>query len=57
MGLEAELGVEVSADASDESLEGGTWEEVVDALLVSLDLSEGNGTGLSSELSLLLHAS
>ena len=45
--------IDLHADGSDDSLEGGSWKEEVGRLLVSLDLSEGDGTWLESNLSLL----
>lgn len=44
--------IELHADGSHDSLEGGSWQEEVGGLLVSLDLSESNGTWLESILSL-----
>ena len=45
--------IDLHADGSDDSLEGGSWKEEVGRLLVSLDLSQGDGTWLVSDLSLL----
>ena len=52
--LEAELAVDAVADGSDKALEGSLGEHEGGGLLVSLDLSDGNGSG--SESSLGLHA-
>ena len=52
--LEAELAVNAVADGSDKALEGSLGEHECGGLLVSLDLSDGNGSG--SESSLCLHA-
>ena len=45
--------IDLHADGSDDSLEGGSWKEEVGRLLVSLDLPKGDGTWLVSDLSLL----
>lgn len=52
--LEAELSVNTVADGSDEALEGSLGEHEGSGLLVSLNLSDGNGSG--SESSLCFHA-
>ena len=58
LGLEAEVMVHVHSDASDESLEGRSWQQHIDRLLVAFDLSESDGARLVSHLALLdfLHA-
>ena len=50
--LEAELAVDTVADGSDEALEGSLGKHEGGGLLVSLDLSESNGTGSESSLGL-----
>ena len=50
LGLEAEIVIDSSANISDQSLERSSWNEEVSRLLVSLDLSEGNGARLESHL-------
>ena len=44
-GLEAEVGLEVLGDLTDEALEGGLADEEVGGLLVLADLAEGDGAG------------
>ena len=44
-GLEAEVGLEVLGDLTDEALEGGLADDEVGGLLVLADLAEGNSTG------------
>ena len=44
-GLEAEVGLEVLGDLTDEALEGGLADEEVGGLLVLADLTESDGTG------------
>ena len=44
-GLEAEVGLEVLSDLTDETLEGELPDEELSALLVTTDLTESDGTG------------
>ena len=44
-GLEAEVGLEVLGDLTDETLEGGLADEEVGGLLLTADLTESDGTG------------
>ncbi len=45
-GLEAEVGLEVLGDLTDETLEGELQDEELGRLLVATDLTESDGTGL-----------
>jgi len=47
-GLEAEIGLEVGGDFSDESLEGELADEELGRLLEATDLSEGDRAGLEA---------
>jgi len=47
-GLEAEIGLEVGGDFSDESLEGELADEELGRLLEATDLSEGDSAGLEA---------
>ena len=51
--LETELGLEVLSDLTDETLEGHATDEELSALLITTDLTEGDGTGAET-VSLLL---
>ena len=53
LGLNSHVGVHLLNDLSDDSYEGSSGEKEINALLVSLDFSEDDGTGLESSLSLL----
>merc|ERR1711895_44318 len=44
-GLESEISLEVLCDFTDQALEGKLADEELSALLVTTDLTEGNGTG------------
>ena len=50
---ESEIGIVVLADFADDPLEGRTRQQQISALLVPLDLAEGDSAGLVSDLSLL----